>query len=406
MKSFLLFTFGLCLLTVLCSLSRAEEPKPSDPKADLKTLVQGNNQFAFDLYSRLAKEEGNIVFSPYSISTALAMTYAGARGETAAQMSKVLHFTLGQERLHPAFGELMADLQKNDKELPYHLYTANALWGQKEYPFRPQFLQLTQKDYRAGLKDVDFAEKPEAARQTINRWVEEQTKDKIKELLKEGDVTGTTRLVLTNAIYFKATWEYPFPKDQTKEAVFEVSATEKPTVPMMHHKELRLNYFEGEGFQWLELPYQGDRLAMLVLLSQKKGQLADLEKTLTASVIEKGVKNLSIHQGSVALPRFKATFRCLLAKDLVEMGMPLAFSEDADFSGIVSGGGLRISTVIHKAFIDVDEVGTEAAAATAVGLNESEVPSFSFRADRPFLYVIRDKKLGSILFQGRVSDPR
>lgn len=385
-------------------ISQAQDKPADKPRTDLQTLVDGNTEFAFDLFARLAEKKGNVVFSPYSISNALGMTYAGARRETAEQMAKVLHFNVGQERLHPAFGELIADLQKEDKGRPYHLHVANSLWGQAGYPFADRFLQLTRKEYGAGLKEVDFAVDPEQARKTINHWVEERTKDKIKELLLPGDVSPNTRLVLTNAIYFKATWKIPFSKTATKEGIFEVAADKKALAPMMHHPRGLFRYFEGDDFQWLELPYKGDRLAMVLLLPRKKGQLAELEKTLKPAAAQKAIEKLHYCAGPVTLPRFKVTLRISLAKDLKEMGMPLAFT-NADFSGIASSR-LAISDVIHKAYVDVDEAGTEAAAATAVLLKDGKVRSFSFRADHPFLFLIRDTQTNSVLFQGRVTDPR
>ena len=330
------------------------------------------------------------------------MNYGGAQGKTADEMAKVLHFTLPQERLHPAFGGLTGDLLKDDKDRPYELHVANRLWGQKGLSFLPEFVQLTEKNYRAGLKEVDFARDQEEARKTVNRWVEEQTRDKIKDVLLPGDLTPRTRLVLTNAIYYKATWKTPFPKDQTKDAPFEVADGEKVTVPMMHHTDGLFKHFEGEGFQWLELPYKGDRLSMIVLLPQQRGQLAGLEKALTQEAIQKGVEKLQVHLVQVGLPRFKATFRLDLLDDLIKMGM-----RPGPLSGIVSGESLYISHVFHKAYIDVDEMGTVAAAATAVvDVGVSDRKAFSFRADHPFLFLIRDRQTGNILFLGRVADPR
>ena len=287
--------------TLVKEIEPQDVPYKGD-KEDRETLVKGNNEFAFDLYARLSQKEGNIIFSPYSISTALAMTYGGARGKTAHEMAKTLHFTLPQQRLHPAFAELMAALQKEDKRRFYDLHTANALWGQKDFGFKDEFLQLTRKNYRAGFKEVDFLQ-PEEARQIINRWVAEQTEDKIKELLEEGKVNQFTRLVLTNAIYFKATWQMPFPKDKTRNADFEVTPTEKVSVPMMVSELEVFNFYAGDEFQWLELPYLGDRLVMVVLLPQKKGELASLGKSLTTATLRKGLGKLKPYMGKVALPR-------------------------------------------------------------------------------------------------------
>jgi serpin B len=397
-----LIALALSLLGITAVPFGLAQDGPKTPvKGDVKTLVGGNNEFALDLYARMSQKPGNVVFSPYSISTALAMTYGGARGDTAERMARALHFPLAPERLHPAFGELTADLQKEDKNRPYHLHVANALWPDRGLTLRPEFRELIQGNYGAGLKQLDYSEATEEARLTINRWVEEKTREKIKDLLLPGDVTALTRLVLTNAIYFKATWKHPFSKDQTREAKFDVGATKQVVVPMMHHPDAEFNYFAGDGFQWLELPYQGDRLSMVVLLPEKKGELAALEKTMTAAALAKGIAKLQLSRGRVSLPRFKTTFRLSLLDDLKAMGMPRG-----PFAAIASGEQLMITDVIHKAFIDVDEVGTEAAAATAVILGEKGGRPFEFNADHPFLFLIRDAQTGSILFLGRVNNPR
>ena len=324
-------------------------------------------------------------------------------------MAKTLHFTLPQDRLHSAFGEVIAELQKDEKDRPYHLNIASALWGQNGYPFTEGFLRLNRVNYHADLQTVDFKRDAAGSRQTINRWVEEQTKDKIKGLLGEGDVNADTRLVLTNAIYFKANWKIPFPKDATKEATFTVTADEKKMVPMMQSGGY-FGYHVGRDFTLVSLPYKGDRLSMVLLLPNKRGGLAEVEKKLTAAVLQKELSSLKVCRGTVALPRFTMTRTAYLREELEGMGMILPFSEDADFSGTSTGGRLYIRKVIHKAFIEVDELGTEAAAATAVEelgiVAVNSPPPFSFCADHPFLFLIRDSRTGSLLFVGRVSDPR
>jgi serpin B len=389
----------------LAALGPSQEAQPTVKAADLQALVQGNNEFAFDLYARLSQEEGNIGFSPYSISTALAMTYAGARGATAEEMAAVLRFQLGQERLHPAFAALATNLQQDaEEDQPYRLHVANALWGQRGFRFVPRFLQLIHHNYNGGFREVDFFGHTEEARKTINSWVEKQTNNNIKELLRQGVVTQDTCLVLANALYFKGNWETPFAREATKDAEFEKTPLERFSVPMMAIAGKRFNYCLVDGCQWLELPYQGKRFSMVVVLPQTKGDLAKIEQTLTPAVMRKAIANLSEHQGSVFLPRFKTTKAYSLVQVLTTMGIVLAFTGQADFSGI--GPGLRIAAVEHKAYIDVDEVGTEAAAATVVVMSYSLPPPFSFRADHPFLVLIRDRQTGSILFQGRVVDPR
>jgi hypothetical protein len=255
---------------------------PTQLKADGPVLVKGNTAFACDLYARLrGEQDGNLFISPYSISSALGMTYAGARGQTAEQMAKVMHFTLPQERLHPAAGTLARDLSGGDKKRGYQLSVANALWGQKNYGFRDEFLTLNHTCYGAGLQEVDFINAREEARKTINAWVEKETKDKIKELLKPNRLTADSRLVLTNAIYFKAEWERKFYREGTREAPFQVTAQRKVNVPTMH---LMANfpYLDGGTFGMLELPYKERDLSMLILLPKKVDGLAELEKSLTA----------------------------------------------------------------------------------------------------------------------------
>jgi serine protease inhibitor len=372
------------------------------PKAtltdDLKELVQGNNEFAFDLSSKLSGQDNNLVFSPYSVTTALALAYAGARGETAERMAKALHFNLPQDRVHGAFKDLVADLQKDYENRPFELRVANALWTQHDLQLQANYVQRIRDYYSSALRQVDFRGDPEAARKIINRWVEEQTKGKIKELFGPGEVTSSSRVVLTNAIYFKASWLAPFDKKATKDEPFELAMGEKPLVPMMHHNRRPFSYFEGNGFQWLELPYQGDRLSMLVLLPEKHRTIAECEKALSSSVIRESIKEFRNLLGEVALPRFKMTSRLDLFPILAQLGIPGGPFDDI--------GGLSISVVVHKAFIDVNEVGTEAAAATGTGYGTSGAPPFSFRANRPFLFLIRDKLTGTILFRGHVTDPR
>jgi serpin B len=406
-------THQLCgLLALLLAASaapcwqRQQEKAAVRDNVDVKSLVEGNNAFALDMYRRLAlRDTGNIIFSPYSISSALAMTYAGARGQTAEEMAKVLHFRLAKERLHPVFRELALHLRNDDETRGDELRIANALWGQVGLPLLPAFLDVTQANYRAGLLQVDFANAPEESRKLINKWVEVETNEKIKELLREEDITQLTRLVLTNAIYFKGKWKTPFLQDATKDGVFEVGPDKRKTVPMMHHKKGMFRYSEDENFQWLELPYQADRFAMILLLPKKHTLLSDLEQPSTAAALKSGIDLLFYREGSVVLPKFTITWHTPLRDRLTDLGMKLAFSPEADFSGITGKRGLIIADVIHKAFIDVDEQGTEAAAATGVLMLEGKTVPFTFVANHPFLFFIRDRDTSSILFLGRVTDP-
>jgi serpin B len=378
---------------------------------DVAAVVKGNNEFAFDLYARLRGPGGNLFLSPYSISTALAMTYAGARGRTATQMAKTLHFSLDQARLHPAFAALIREVNGAAQEQrTYELHVANALWGQKGFPFLPRFLKQIQDNYGAGLKLVDFAKDTEGARRIINAWVEKQTKNKVKELFKPRVLDRLTRLVLANAIYFKGSWQSAFPKKSTVKGDFLLTASKKVRVPLMH-QEQELKYHDGGTFQMLELPYKDRELAMVVLLPRKTDGLAELEKSLTADRLAAGLARLKTHQVAVTLPSFQVTAEFALKSTLAALGMPDAFNDNAaDFSGMDGRKDLVIQAVVHKAFVDVNEEGTEAAAATgvAVGLKCAAplIPRAVFRADHPFVYLIRHNQTGSILFLGRLTNPR
>lgn len=377
---------------------------PTIPAEDLKALADGNNAFAVDLYKKLTETEaGNIVVSPYSIRTALGLSYAGARGRTANEIKHVLHFTLPGDRLHPAYAA-MANQLHGTIDKPYKLYIANALWGQKGYPFRSEFLDLSHESYAGDFREVDFARDPDAARQTINCWVAEKTEQKIKELLGTNQLSPDTRLVVANAIYIKAAWAMPFLKGESKDALFEVSPDEKVTAAMMRTASAPFRYSADTDCQWLDLPYQGNRLSLTLILPER-GRMAAVERSLTASAIQEGITKLKFHRGVVTLPRFRVTGAVKLKDQLSRMGMPLAFTKEADFSGMVGKPELVIDNVHHQAYLSVDEAGSEAAAATAVPLMVSVFPPFAFTADRPFLFLLRDSLTGSILFSGRVVRP-
>jgi serpin B len=393
-----------CLVLLLQAQA---EPKPV-PAADRTAVVEGNNAFAFALYGQLRNRNGNLFFSPESISTALAMAYAGARGDTASEMATTLHFTLPQQHLNPAMGALLSDL--NAVHDGYQLTVANALWAQQGYTFLDNFLQLLKTDYGAGLNQVDFKGATEAARLTINRWVEQKTQDKIKDLLQPGTLAPSTRLVLTNAIYFKGDWQTQFDKAQTRDEAFYPSQTQTKQVAFMHRAD-SFSYFDGGTFQVLEIPYKSKELSLIVLLPKDRGGLPALEQSLTASNTQQWLSQLvQRDKVIVALPKFKSTQQFELGATLGAMGMAQAFSASADFSGMTGKRDFAISEVIHKAYIDVNEEGTEAAAATAVVFRALamrgpvEQPPV-FRADHPFIFLIRDNRSSSILFMGRTADP-
>ena len=400
----------ITLVSLVVGLPHAADAAktPAVRKTDQGVLVEGDNRFALELYAKIRGENGNLFCSPYSVSTALAMTYGGARGETAAQMAKTLHFDLPQPRLHSAFAKVIKDLNEAGKKGDYELSVANALWAQEGYEFLEAYLELTKTHYGAGLETVDFKQATEAARKTINDWVEKQTKDKIKELIKPGVLDAVTELVLTNAIYFKGKWSLPFKEDATKDEPFTLAEGEKIDVPMMHQTE-KFKYMEDDVFQMLELPYTGDRLAMTVLLPKKLDGLTGLEQQLTSKNMTRWLSKLRQQRVIVAIPKFQMTCEYRLDEVLAAMGMPDAFSGSADFSGMNGKDELAIGAVIHKAFVDVNEEGTEAAAATAVVMKRTAVLPMRkppvFRADHPFVFMIRDLKTKSILFVGRVMNP-
>lgn len=381
------------------------EPAITAPDEDLKALANGNNAFAVDLYKQLVeKEKGNIIFSPYSIRTALAMTYAGARGETAEEMRKALHFTLPDERLHPAFGATSYQL-KGGKDKQYELNVANALWGQKGFPFRPEFLELTKTNYGAGFREADFIADPEAARQAINHWVEEKTQDRIKDLLTPGAVNQGSRLVLTNALYFKGQWEKPFNPRLTADAQFRVTPDRTVLMQTMSQSG-EFGYGEADDAQLLRLSYRASGesgLAMVLVLPKAVDGLPRLEAQLSGTQVQKWFGSIWNRNGHVSLPKFNVVQKFSLGRSLRDLGMPLAFEERADFSGITPGGDFFIQDVIHKAMVEVDEEGTVAAAATAVvgGTVSAPAEPFRFHADHPFLFFIYAPRTGAVLFFGR-----
>ncbi len=370
-------------------------------------LVRDNTAFAFDLYAQLKNEPGNLFLSPYSISTALAMTYAGAQEQTAEQMAQALNFSLPQAHLHGAFGYLIKQINRQAEAGDYDLSVANALWLQQDYEFLATYLGLVSAHYEAALERVDFVRQTEPSRQRINDWVARQTEGKIEDLIPEGAVHRLTRLVLTNAIYFKGDWAQQFDPDKTQEADFTVSPDKTVKAPLMHQQD-DFRYAQIDTLQILELPYKGKALSMLVLLPDKADGLAALEAKLTAENLSRWQQQMRQREVIVYLPRFEITSQFGLSDTLSAMGMPDAFTENANFSGMDGTRELFISDVLHKAFVEVNEEGTEAAAATGVivGItSRSLLQPPIFRADRPFIFLIKDNATGSILFLGRLADP-
>jgi len=387
---------------------------PDVSTSEQALLVEGNSAFAFELY-RAIREKGdnidNIFYSPYSISVALAMTYAGARGETAQQMADTLQFMLEQDRLHPAFNWLDAELASRGKGAEgqdgedFRLNIVNAIWGQKDYEFLSDFLDVLAENYGAGLRILDFITETEASRLAINQWVSDQTEGRIEDLIPQGEIDALTRLVLTNAIYFNAAWKYRFNEDMTADGLFYLLDGGQETVPMMKQTEL-FNYTEGEVYQAVELLYDGSELSMVILLPAS-GNFEAFEEGLQAQQVDAIINDLQDTQVALTMPKFEFDSEFSLKDTLAGMGMPIALSSDADFSGMTGNPELFISDVFHKAFVSVDESGTEAAAATAVigKLTAVPEPPVEVTIDRPFIFLIRDIETGAILFVGRVMNP-
>jgi serine protease inhibitor len=381
----------------------------SDAK-DVQTVADGNNAFATDLYAQLASNDSdNLFFSPYSITTALAMTYNGARGDTATQMAQVLNFTLDNKQLDAAFAALSNELDSGEKvnhSRVYDLAVANALWGQTGFPFKNTFVGAMRKSFGAEIQHANFMTNPIGAAQAINKWVAQKTGDEIQDLIAPEDLTPQTRLVLVNAIYFIGNWESAFDPSLTRNESFQVDDQTNVTVPMMNQTET-LSYMENDQLQMAELPYVGNKLSMVILLPQSTDGLGALEENLTAAQLNQWLGQMNASQLDVSVPRFQMESQFELADTLSAMGMPLAFSSQADFSGISTAGQLQISHVIHKTFVDVTETGTKAAAATAVTVVTTIAGDFqpAFHVDHPFLFLIRDRTSGAILFMGRVINP-
>ena len=416
---------SVLLLTVLLSVAgcaegevagllQSDKPRETSPDivtADLEDLVEGNSAFAFDLYQAIKEKGGNLFYSPYSISVALAMTYAGARNETEQQMADTLRFTLDQSKLHPVFNSLDLELASRGEGAEgkdgegFRLNIVNEIWGQKDYEFRNEFLDVLSENYGAGLRLLDYINAPEASRVTINDWVSDQTEGRIEDLIPQGVIDALTRLVLTNAIYFNAAWLNPFNEDITDDGDFYLLDGGKVTVPMMIQSE-SLGYAEGDGYRAVELPYDSRELSMVILLPDS-GKFEEFEGSLDAGLVDTIKNDLIYQEVALTMPKFKFESEFGLTDTLAAMGMPVAFTGAADFSGMTGNRDLFIAEVLHKAFVSVDEAGTEAAAATAVAMSLTAAPGepVEVTLDRPFIFLIRDIETDAILFVGRMVNP-
>jgi serpin B len=395
------------------------------PPSDLKALVQSNNSFAFNLFHYLKKEEGNLFFSPLSISEAMAMTYVGARGKTRDEMAKVLNFALFEERLPAIFSSLESELKKmgtgvqGRDEKGFRFSIANALWGQQGLIFLPSFLETIKKGYGGNIQTVDFRYQPNIVCRTINRWIEDQTSGKIRDMLWPNMISELTKVLITNAIYFKIAWAFPFEEVATSNDIFHTSMFGDVSVPMMHQSRY-FNYAEGYKYQAIELPTSGEKFSMIIFLP-RQGQFDNLENNLNPDMVQNTLANLRGEYIELAIPKFRYETCLNLNEALKKMGIKEAFSDGADFWGMVEkfslnldeieaarniGRTLCISQVLHKAYVSVDEAGSEAAVATAVimstGSLGQEKKRVIFNINRPFIFLIREAETDSILFIGRV----
>jgi serpin B len=391
----------LVLVLILTGLATNAHAASAETGPEPEKAACGMNAFAIDLYRRLAEKEqaDNVCLSPASISIALSMTSAGARGSTADEMRQALRLELDDAELHPAMGRLIASLVAETGGS--QLSIANALWVQQGFGLLDPFTALTRDHYHARAANLNIRDATEEARRTINSWTEEQTNDRIRELLKPGVLDPLTRLVLTNAVYFKGTWKTQFDEDETRQKPFHLAAGDAVPAKMMHLRDEIFRYLGDGKLQLLELPYAGEQTSMIVLLPEEGKKLGDLEGELSAEKLDDWLGRMrKTELDLVALPRFSLTRHYRVAETLREMGMRQAFdAESADFSGITADDELFISDVIHQSFVEVNEEGTEAAAATAVAMTlASAGPTTVFRANRPFLFLIRDRESGTILF--------
>ena len=398
MKS-LLLSLVLSLLIGSFSHIFASEKTP--------VIVSGNNAFAMKLYGQLKADGKNLFISPYSISTALAMTYAGARHKTETEMGRVLGFRESREKIHQGFMKIIADTNSIEEKGAIELAVANSLWAQYDYVFERNFVDILNVHYGTKLNLVDYKTAPKEAETKINTWVLEKTKEKIDNIIPTGSLTPATRLILVNAIYFKGDWKNTFQIKQTRDKPFWLNSDKSVDTPMMRQRK-NYNYAENETLKAIELPYEGDDVSMIIFLPKSKDGLVEMENRLVSEGFDTILSNMRRKEVDLLLPKFKLTYTSKLKGTLEKMGMKDAFDpKKADFTGINNKKDLFISEVIHKAFVAVDEKGTEAAAATAVMLITTDIAERpkTFQADHPFVFMIRENHNNSILFLGRIADP-
>ncbi len=409
---------ALAALLVLGACTPLEPPAtPPDPAevfaarqlpgaltADVNALVRGNTEFACEIYTRFAATDGNVFLSPFSLSTALCMLHAGARGATREEIAWTLHLPAGGAGIDTLYRVLLESLDRGVSFGGYRLDVADGVWVQKDFAILPEFARTLTDDYHATSASADFRGAPETSRRAINAWVADHTSRKITELFPAGSISELTRLALVNAVYFTGRWSHAFDSRDTREEPFHVNDARTVTVPMMSLSDT-LPFAGMNGFDIVELPYGAGDIVMDVIVPSSTNGLAQVEAALTADALAAWRARLHVQRIDLKLPRFTVRQHASLRGMLSAMGMPTVFTEAADLTGISEPGGLAAQAVEHEAFVSVNEEGTEAAAATGVSVGVVSVPP-SIVADRPFLFVIRDRVTGSVLFMGRVVEPR
>jgi serpin B len=411
-KMKLILTAGALLLVILpaCKCSKNNMENKSATVVENTTpvnITENNNLFALDLYKKISDNQENLFYSPYSISTALAMTYAGAKGKTENEMAVVMHFSANNAEFYNKYSEVLKNINALNNGSTVNIYTVNSVWAQKNFKFRDEFLEIIKNNFNSSINLVDFIKETENSRIQINKWVETQTNEKIKDLIKPGLIDYLTRMVLVNAIYFKADWETAFDKQQTQKMDFLVDASTAVSCDFMF-AEQEFKFYENEdGLKAIEIPYSKGKMSMLVILPKDNAGFNRLKKEISLDFYKKINSALVSKKVKLYLPKFKTTSEFELSDMLKQMGMPEAFSDKADFSGMTGTKDLKISKVIHKAFVEVNETGTEAAAATAVVMRVKSMPMAppEFKADHPFMFIIKENTENSILFAGNIYNP-
>ncbi len=393
--------------------SKEAEYEPEIEVNNVNNIVDANNRFCLDYYSQLKdKEKNNIFFSPFSISSAFAMVYEGANGDTAKEMQSVFYFPQDKNVIRKEYQAILDELNKTNKQ--YELNSANALWVNREYQFSKDYFNIIDEYYNGKVANLDFSNSLDNSVNTINKWIEDHTNNKINNSISSSDINSSTSLVLTNAIYFKGNWDKQFNKSNTQKDDFRISKDEVEKVDMMHmtDKDSIFNYFENDDIQILEMPYSGNELSALFLLP-KDNDLSRLENIINVNKLSEWRNSLLKQRVDVYIPKFKFGTRYSMASDLNKMGMQIAFSDLADFSGMSASNtkDFKIDQAVHQAFIEVNEDGTEAAAATSVIMMPTSVMPQEdiipiFKADHPFIFIIQQKDNGNILFIGRVINPK